>query len=279
MEPLSHRTRISFLFILVALFAIILPFSALYASGYRFKNFTLVETGGVYISAPTSDVAITINGEPVGVTSLFNKTFYINNLVPGSYVVQASLDGHYPWAKILTVEPRIVTDVSAFIVPQTLSVLELKVGTTTSATVVGVSALTLAEFKDAFRLPTTTPEVSATSTPTDARDGMDLFVENGEVFIRWARDASSTPSLFCLHPSSCESELKIKKGKESAISAVFFGAGVLYRINSGIYYSEIESRPTPLTVPVYLRRGADFRVFDGRLIVKDGASFFEVTGF
>ena len=281
MEPLPRRVRLTYLFALSALFIVVAPFAVLYASGYRFEDFSFVPTGGVFVVAPVDDAVVTLNGERVGTTGLFVKSFYVDDLAPGAYVVSVSREGYYPWAKTLIVERSVVTDVAAFMVPEELTITELIVGTTTATSTRGISREAHAELLRAFLPATSTPSVatSGTSTPVDTRNGQGLFIEDGNLLIRWLRNASTTPSGFCIAPSSCTTEFPLESGRDDVTDALFFGLGALYRTDTGgIYYAETDIRPSPLTVKVYGRKGAEFRLVSGALIVKDGKSLFEISG-
>lgn len=285
MRPLSRRTRFLYLAVSVIAFLFTVPIAVFYASGYRLEGFSFVETGGVYVSVPISDASVFINGKEEGTSSLFTRSFYADDLIEGNYVVQVSREGYYPWVKKLTVEPRIVTDVAAFMVPQTLSIREIEIreGEEVASTTRTVSRNEYNALLKAFTVSATSSpsktEIS-TTTPSDIQTGMELYIENGNVVVRWIRDARSTPSSFCLKPSSCVQEFFIEKGKEVATDAAFFAGGVAYATKeSGIFLAENDVRPVPLVVPLYSRPGAQFRIVGGSLIVKDGKTLYDISGF
>ncbi len=267
-------------------FLFTVPVAVLYASGYRFKGFSLVETGGVYVSVPVSDASVFINGKEEGVSSLFTRSFYAGNLVEGAYAVQVSREGYYPWVKKVSVESRIVTDVSAFLVPQSLTIREIEIreGDTIASTTRSVSKTEYAALLKAFtHSATSSPSVkgvSATSTPTDTRAGMELYIEGGNLLVRWTKDAHATPSSFCVRPSSCVQEFLIEKGKDTVTDAQFFAGGVAYATKeSGIFLAENDVRQVPLVVPLYSRPGAEFRIVNGDFVVKDGKVLYDISGF
>jgi hypothetical protein len=81
-------------------------------------------------------------------------------------------------------------------------------------------------------------------------------------------------------PSSCVTEFYIEKGRETATAAEFLAGGVLYATKeSGIFFAENDLRPVQLVVPVYTRPAATFRIVNGTLIVKDGPTLYEISGF
>lgn len=286
MKPLSRRTRLIYLAVSVVAFLLTVPIAVFYASGYRFKGFSLVETGGVYVSVPVGEASVSINGKEEGTSGLFTRSFYTDNLAQGKYVVQVSRDGYYPWVKKIVVEPRIVTDVAAFMIPQSLTIREVlirgegAVASTTRAVSKTEYATMLKAFTRSAASSTTARMPQATSTPRDTSAGRELFIEEGNVVVRWTKDTRSTPSAFCLKPSSCVQEFFIEKGSETAVSADFFAGGVLYATKeSGIFLSENDVRPVRLVVPIYTRPGAEYRVINGALIIKDGKTLYEISGF
>ena len=285
MKPLSRRTRLIYLALSILAFLCTVPIAVLYASGYRFNGLSLVETGGVYVSVPLSDAVVLINGKEEGTSNLFTRSFYIDNLAAGNYVVQVSKEGYYPWVKRLSVESRIVTDVAAFLVPQAFTIREIEIRSAqTASTTRSVSKSEYAALSKAFtRFATSTEaaaDLSATSTPADTSAGRNLYLEEGNVLVEWMKDVHSIPSAFCIKPSSCVEKFFIEKGKETAIRAEFFAGGILYATKeSGIFFAENDIRPTPLVVPIYTRPGAQFRIVNGSLIVKDGTTLYDISGF
>jgi len=294
MEPLSLRTRRVFASVSFILFLIILPIAGLYASGYRLSGFSLVSTGGIHISAPLSGTSISLNAEELERTSLFSKTFFFDNLTPGSYVIQAETEGYYPWSKTLVVESRLVTDVSVLSIPQPVRLFELTQATSTLASVDAlsttsttqlISADDYAVIADVFA--TTTPTLKNTGTSTeeqvspsvDIESGVGLVIEDGDLLVRWERN-SNPPSSFCTRPSLCVTHFFIERTPQTVTDAEFFGGGVIYRTEeSGVMLSEVDIRQPRLVVSIYSDPQASFRIIDGTLYIKDGETIYRVEGF
>ena len=287
LKPLSRKTRRTYLGVFVLLFVLCLPIAILYATGYRFQNgLSLVETGGVYISVGPSDASVSLNGKQIGVSGFLNHSFYVDNLAPGSYAVHVARDGDYPWYKTLVVEPKIVTDAQAFLVPSEFVVRKLSVApvsVTLASTTVVTTRLEYDTFLKSFAPTTTKSKVTTLEEvpiPNDTQGGENLYLENGMVRLEWERSTSTIPSSMCSTPSSCEKNVVIAKAKEKITRTNFYGGGVLYLVpSSGIFLAEVDIRPTPLVIPVYPRAGVDYRILNGRLIVKDGTSLYEISGF
>lgn len=284
MQPVSMRRRLVYLILSVLAFMLTVPVAVFYASGYRFEDFSLVETGGVYVTVSASDAIVSINGKEEGTTSLFVRSFYVDRLNEEWYSVQVSREGYYPWVKKLKVEPSIVTDAFAFLIPQTLTLREIQIDTNEEDVASTTRAVSQSEYNSllkAFVSTSTLPLIkTATSTPVATRAGVELYVEKGNLIARWSRDPKAVPSSFCVEPSSCAQEFAIEKGKETVKNAQFFLGGVVYVTKeSGVFLAENDIRPVHLVVPVYSRPGADFRIINGELIIKDGTTYYEVSGF
>lgn len=292
MEPLSLKTRRLFAVGSFFLFVLVLPVVALYASGYRLSGLSLVTTGGIHISTPISGVSIFLNGEEVDRSNLFSKSFFFDNLDPGSYVVQTSIEGYVPWSKNISVESRLVTDVAMLAVPQPFRILELVEATTTepvaltaTSTLKYIEAAAYADFEEEFLATTTEDEIVASTSeevaelPSDTQSGVSLYVREGDLSARWER-STPPPSIFCTKPSACVEEFFIEKGAGTVGDARFFKGGVLYRtLESGVFFSELDVRQPRLQVSVYSSPESEYRVINNTLYIKDGSQLYEVANF
>ena len=280
MQPLSKRRRRLYLYGLVAVFILCLPVVMFYANGYRFKSGVgFVRTGSIIISISKSDALLSLNGAEIGTSGFLRHNFYVDNLAPGSYQVLVTREGEHPWHRTLVVEPELVTDAQAFLVPLEITSVRLidagKALPSTAATTTTPHA-TYEMYRKAF-LPS-----NATSTPIVALHKPTseiIAVKNGNLSVLWTDAEVVPPSRFCRGPSVCAAEIPIESGKQNTINAEFFGGGVVYATKEGgVFLEEIDIRPEPLSVQLYPVRGADFRVVDGHLIVKDGSVLYEITG-
>lgn len=294
MEPMSLRTRRTLAIGSFFLFIVILPVAALYASGYRLSGFSLVSTGGIHVSVPISNVEISLNGEVVERSNLFNKSFFFDNLGPGAYVVQASGEALTPWSKTLIVESQFVTDVVMTVVPQPIRFVELvPVATSTEEVATSTMKFISQETFDRIELEfiATTTEASldeevATSTEDSileeiipTRGGIGLYIDGGNVRVAWERE-SAPPSIFCTRPSLCVGEIILEQGPETVTDASFYKNGLLYRTEeSGIFFTEIDVRQPRLQVSVYASPGAEYVVTNGTLYVRDEDVIYESTEF
>lgn len=282
MQPLSKGRRRVYLYGLVTVFILCLPIVMFYANGYRFKNGVgFVRTGSIIISISKGDALLSLNGAEIGTSGFLRHNFYVDNLAPGMYQVLVTREGEHPWHRTLIVEPELVTDAQAFLVPIEITSVRLvdvaKVASSTIATTTRATPhLAYESYKKAFLPP------SATSTPAESLHKPTnevIAIQGGNVSVLWTDATALPPSRFCRGPSMCSTEIPVESGKQTAISADFFGGGVVYTTKEGgVFLQEIDIRPEPLSVQLYPVRGADFRVVDGHLIVKDGSTLYEITG-
>ncbi len=273
MHPLSQHTRRTYFVLLVVAFFIVIPVAILYATGYRLIDFSFAQTGGVYVTMPAPDITVSMNGKGVGTSGIFDRTVYIDNLSPGTFVVQAEKADYYSWSKVLTVEPWKVTDVRAIMVPTSIPIREVFLATTTEAVATSTTVAVSRAGYDAIL------KAFATTTPVQTSGDIGLFLEKGDVVVRWMRGLESAPSSFCSQPSFCVTQFKIEKGADVVTEAQFFASGVTYRTSSGIYFTDIDIRSPQMLIPLYQRAGTNSRVVNGALIIKDGKSFYRIDAW
>lgn len=287
MEPLSLKTRRLYATLFFVLFVLILPIVALYASGYRFEGVGIVSTGGIFVATPVSGFSIAINGEELERSSLFSKSFFFDNLAPDSYVVQAEAVGYYPWSKTLTVEPKLVTDVSVLAVQQPLLVREVVLATSSTHVATSTQRLMSRDERSALALAFSATSTPVTSTTTDGvfvtlldeSRGNTLVLKEGDLMLRYDRD-DAPPSSFCVRPSSCVKEFSLERSSETVNAGQFFAGGVLYGTKeSGVYFVEADIRSPRLTIPVFTAPRARFVVHNGELFIESNKIFYEVVGF
>ncbi len=281
MQPLSKSRRRVYLYGLIAVFILCLPVVMFYANGYRFKSgLGFVRTGSVIISVGEGDAVVSMNGLEVGTSGFLRHNFYIDNLAPGAYQILVTREGDHPWHRTLIVEEELVTDAQAFLVPKEITSVRLvdsaRVASSTLATTTMATPHATYEL---YRLAFLPPKATSTPILLHKPESEVITIQGGNVLVRWTDARTLPPSRFCPSPSVCGSQIAIESGTQNTINAEFFGGGVVYRTKEGgVFLSEIDIRPEPLSVQLYPVRGADFRVVGGHLIVKDGTALYEILG-
>lgn len=118
--PYKNRTR--FFKVLLLTFLITLPIFIFYTSGYRLsfeeEGTVVVTTGGVYVNTDELAVDVYLNEELVEKPRLFRNAYYIQNIETGMHNVVVQGQGLQTWVKQVPVDPYIVTEVSAFNLPE-----------------------------------------------------------------------------------------------------------------------------------------------------------------
>ncbi len=258
------------------IFVILLPMVILYSGGWRFKSgYGFVITGGIFVEVPYPDAIITLNSKEVGRSGFLQRGFYIGNLAPSAYVVRVDRTGYRPWGRILVVEPKLVTDTRALVIPEHIELSRLAVTGTASSTRI-VSRTVYDSYLAAFA---TTTAIASSTIALDESGGIGLFLKDGDIMARWQREDRSPPSIFCSSPSFCSPEIPVKREGGAVLSVRFFHGGVVYRTREGsIYFAEVDIRPTPVSAQLFSAKDADMRVVGDALIVKSGNVLYEVEG-
>ncbi|TSC87277.1 MAG: hypothetical protein G01um10148_382 [Parcubacteria group bacterium Gr01-1014_8] len=274
MQPLSNMKRRFYLVGLILLFVILLPIVIFFADGYRYRSGSgFVQTGGIYISVPYSNANVYFDRTLYGRSSFLRRSFYIDNLTPGQYVIRVEQPGANTWERTLYVEPQLVTDTSALLVPLEFEMLKIITATSTATTTRTLTRTAFQDMQTVFSKPLATTTASSVA-------GLSVVLEKGNVYERRNQvNNILPPSNFCIRPSQCVSEIAIENGPDTAISAAYFGGGIIYAIKErGVFFSESDIRFAPVVVSLYPKKGADFRIIDDALIVKDEAAYYEILG-
>ena len=273
MQPLSKNKRRVYLVGFVALFILCLPVVLLFANGFRFESGAgFVKTGGIFVSVPYADAVVSMNGEEVGTSGLLKRGFYIDDLTPGSYIIAVTREGYRSWYRTLVVEQTLVSDARALLIPEEIEAIPL---TYVAGAASSTRVIPRADYDDylaAFKTPAATTTLGAS--------GESIFLEEGDIFVRITDENALPTSNFCGRPSYCVSEIPIEQGKQTAVNAASFKGGIVYTTKEGgVFLAEADIRPTAVSVPLYPRRGSEFRIIDGKLIVKDEKDLYQIEGF
>lgn len=297
MEPLSRRTRYTYLALLILTFIVLVPVTVLYSSGYRLgEHFTLVKTGGIYIGSNQSGASLFLDNEFVRGAGILKQGFFVQDLVPGTYTISVKKDGYYAWEKTLNVRPQHVVEASAFMLPQDIPFAPIpefiETGTTDR---VGTARMRNPEYAAVRALfATTTTATSAnpqlvlasagTTTETE-RVGMELkkkgdialWRAGGAVRALWVADSARAPLYFCDSARACGKEIILSTERVTFFD--FYPEGnelAILTLPRGIFVVEIDDRSIRNTQPLYQSEGASFRIVNDTVFIEDGGSYFSV---
>lgn len=126
-----------------------------YTKGYRLDDaLGLIQTGGIYIYTDVSNAAVFIDDEYVKNNGIFLKNILIQNLLPNRYYsVRVEHPRYQSWVKVLSVNPKLVTEARALMLPKVFTWRHVVATTTikiepTTAAEGSLATTTLGGFKD-----------------------------------------------------------------------------------------------------------------------------------
>lgn len=110
--------------IFLLIFLAFIPVLLFYSKGYSlFNELGLQKTGGLSITNDRTGVEIYINGELARSPSIIQRSFFVRELLPGSYFIEAKKEDFTTWSKTLLIFPEIVTEVSSFMITNEIEIV------------------------------------------------------------------------------------------------------------------------------------------------------------
>ncbi|MBU4350825.1 hypothetical protein L6250_01415 [Candidatus Parcubacteria bacterium] len=121
---MTKRKRTVLFFTCLISFLVIAPLIVLYSQGYRLdpRNRTITKTGAFYIKASPKNCDVFIDGKLVSKTDFLFGTDLIENLIPGTYLMEIGKQGYIPWQKNLKIKAMMTTEAKNIVLfPQNLA--------------------------------------------------------------------------------------------------------------------------------------------------------------
>lgn len=116
---MTSRKRKYIFFLSILAFLSLSSAVLFYSQGYSLdRNFSLHQTGGIYIGTPISDSEIFVNNTREKTSGLLNRGLFLSNIKAGEYSVLVAKDGFWPWAKNVEIKSGLVTEVRAIMLPE-----------------------------------------------------------------------------------------------------------------------------------------------------------------
>ena len=116
---MTKRTRKMLFIASAAIFVAAVVPLLMYTAGYRLTSeLKITKTGGLFITAPQVNSDIFVDNIFKKKTNFLQNNLFIQNLTPRSYSVLVAKEGYWPWFKKIEVEPKMVAEARAFMVPQ-----------------------------------------------------------------------------------------------------------------------------------------------------------------
>jgi len=301
MDGLSHKKRKAYLGLLTLVFIIAAPAVALYSSGYRLSSdFEVIKTGGIHVDVPTAGAHFYLDEGFEGSGSIFQKSFFVQNLTPDMYTVRIEKEGYHPWRKQLEVFPTVITEARALLVqkeptltpiPQTIltngnndagedeSTNTNRIENPRYYEIESMFTATSTGIMGAPEGATTTIQYQNATTTVYVRGGIGLWLDQDGLHARWLEDEDESPHVFCRH-DECEREILVWD-RASEIRHFDFlpndNLFVLLGRDDGVVVTELDVRVPQNTLPLYLKGGTQFRIIEGVVYILDGDKLFELT--
>lgn len=109
---MSRTTRKLVFYGLIFLFLTAGPFLIAYSIGYTFsiREWSIQKTGGIFVKSSASHISLFLNNELVKETSFLSRGAILTDIPPGIHLLRIEKQGFIPWAKIISVQPQMVTE-------------------------------------------------------------------------------------------------------------------------------------------------------------------------
>ncbi len=282
MEPLSRKKRILYFTLLLFVFIVAVPTTLLYSSGYRLgEDFKLVKTGGIYVGLDESGAKLYIDGKLSKKAGILKNGFFVQDLTPRVYYVVVEKEGYRKWEKILEVMPQLVSETSAFVLPDRIPYVEIL-----TSNPVYIDVFELFATSTATQIfPEEYPAALATSMrPQQIEDvkrkGDVVLWRKGEsIYARWVNTNSNAPSYFC-SDGVCDREIVLNKKEVDYFD--FHPQSnelLLFVIDNVVVMTEIDPRIPRNEQTLFQADGVEIRTEGDSIFVKEptksGIKFFE----
>lgn len=280
----SYKRRKWYFFAFVLIFLVGFPIAIFFSLGYRVtKDFRIVATGGIALHEVPDDADVFINYKQVKSPNIFRRSFFVSDLIPGTYLVVVARKDHWSWAKKLEVQEKQVTSASVFSLPQKTNARaipeyiaegEEKSGFQFFSQ--GTSSKRLnekySEVKELFKNPRSDEDGEPIVYRSVSLEGL-----KNTISVSWKGNTQVTPDFFCV--STCADTVVVYQSSEIPRGYGFYPNRedvVLVLRKDGLFAYEIDQRVEQNIQPLYLGEKLDFRVLGNDIYVKDGESYFEI---
>lgn len=297
MEILPLKIRRRYFIGLLITFIVFAPLLVLYASGYRVtSDFRIIKTGGIYVEVPVSGASFFVNDMFEGQGSLFQKSFFIQNLVPRTYTVRIDREGYHDWRKEVDVYPQLITHGKALMLPKEPERIRLvpitattSVATTTEEIYEEVVDTEYDALLALFAATSTgvhafsegaTTTILYNNATTTVRELGDIGIWRDKVGLHawWLGDEERLPYFFC-ELTTCRREILVSEEGDRIRHFDFLSNEnqfVIVEWPDGVFVTELDTRSPQNVQPLYPIAGAQFRVVGGDIYVLDTEKLFRV---
>jgi hypothetical protein len=268
-QPIPYKFRLAYFLAFVLVFLLGFPILAFYSAGYSLnETFGITARGGIYVSTPEAGTSVFIGNDLEGVSSFFKKEILVNKLKPDQYMVLATHDSFWPWAKVVQVKRGEVEALFPLLVPKVIPTLELE---KTDSSYKEISGL--------FLEKATTTRIARREVKVWIADDRNDAGGN-TVFAQWLGGNDNAPKYFCNAVSACLDPIIVFRSAVPIRTFDFYplrSDAIILAIDNGVYAIEIDNRTYQNFYPLYRGIMPDFRVTeDDELLVSDESTIISL---
>lgn len=261
-KSFSYRFRVIYFWLFVLIFLIGFPILVFYSAGYTWDDrFGLSVRGGIYVFTPEPGTSVFIGNELRNVSGFFNKEILVADLKPDEYLVLATNDTFWPWAKVVTVKKGEVEALVPLMVPKVIDTEAVLRTTQLRATLANL-----------FATKTIPTAIKSTTTPGALlKKNVKIWYVGTKLFAKWEGRAEAAPSYFC-DTESCDKPIQVFEAYVPIRSIDFYpyrDDAIILALDNGVYVIEIDRRQTQNFYPLYRGNVPDFRVYRNQVYIKD----------
>lgn len=250
--------------VFVLLFFIGFPVLVFYSAGYSWDDtFGISARGGIYVFTPEPNTSVFLGNELKNVSGFFNKELLLNDLKPDQYLVLATNDQFWPWAKVVEVTEGQVEALNPLLIPKVIEVEEIEKTDSIRRNLIAVFATTTVS---------AVPVTNSTSTPGALiKKNVKIWHSGAKLFAQWQGSSGVIPEYFC-NGGNCTKPIQVFEAYDSIRTIDFYPSrddAIILALDNGVYVIEIDKRPTQNFYPLYRGDSPDFRVYRNQVYIKD----------
>ncbi len=263
-KTFSYKFRVFYFCLFFLVFLIGFPILVFYSAGYTWDDtFGLTVHGGIYVFTPEPDTSVFVGNELKNVSGFFNKEVLITDLKPDQYLVLATNDTFWPWAKVVDVKEGEVEALVPLLVPKVIETDEVLKTDSLRKTLTAVFATTTVS---------ASPSKVGTSTPGAlVRKNVKIWHEGPKLYAQWLGSKEAAPEYYC-NTGICSKPIEVFEAYVPIRSIDFYpyrDDAIILTLDNGVYVIEIDRRPTQNFYPLYRGVNPDFRVYRNQVYIKD----------
>jgi len=267
-RPVSYKLRLFYFLGFLFVFLIGFPILVFYSNGYSLdKTWGLTVRGGIYVFTPEPDTSVFIGNELKSQSGFLKREVLVNNLKPDQYLVLATHEAFWPWAKIVNVKRGEVEALYPLLVPKVIEVEEI-----IASSLLGREILTLFTSSTISNTSRISKASTATTTPGAFEyKKVKVWLVGNAVYAQWNGSEESAPKYFCV-ATLCTNPVLVFESFVPIRSFDFYPSrsdAIILALDTGVYAVEIDRRPYQNFYPLYRGQQPDFRISNNRVYIKD----------